>query len=122
MAFMANLIDRASVSPEEALCFDDARMADLERLFGDEERLILALRQRWMTTLTAKLDQAAYEGVPAAQVRARLAAAQPGLRALLDAAATGSVRLRALDRGEQRTLDYFDGPNPLLRDDRDHAA
>lgn len=122
MTFMANVIDRASVSAEEALRFDSDEMAELERLFGDEERLMLALRQRWMTTLTAKLDQAAHEGVPAAQVRARLAAAQPGLRALLDAAARGSVRLRALDRGEQRTLDYFDGPNPLLRDDRDDAA
>ena len=50
---------------------------------------MLSLRHRWMTMLTAKLDQAAHEDVPAAQAHAELVAAHPGLRALLDAAATG---------------------------------
>ena len=106
MTFMANVIDRASVSAEEALRFDSDEMAELERLFGDEERLMLALRQRWMTTLTAKLDQAAHEGVPAAQVRARLASAQPGLRALLDAA------LRATRPSGVRAL-FVERPDPV---------
>jgi ATP adenylyltransferase len=73
--------------------------------------LLLALRQRWMTTLTAKLDQATYDGKSVEQVRAELAAAQPGLRAVLDAAARRSVRLRSMQHGEQQMVDYFSGPN-----------
>ena len=113
---MATLIERASTAPERALSFDDSELDDVARLFGDEQGLLLALRHRWVTTLTAKLDQAAYDDVPSEQVRAELEAAQPGLRALLDAAARRSVRLRSLERGEQRILDYFNGPNPKRRD------
>lgn len=116
MAYMATLIERASTAPERALSFDDSELDDVARLFGDEQGLLLALRHRWVTTLTAKLDQAAYDDVPSEQVRAELEAAQPGLRALLDAAARRSVRLRSLERGEQRILDYFNGPNPKRRD------
>jgi hypothetical protein len=62
--------------------------------------------------LAAKLDQAAYEDVPAEQARAELAAANPGLRAIIDCAARRSVRVRALDRGEQRMVDFYGGPRP----------
>lgn len=103
---MAEVIDRAAADPDAALDFD-GRSADVERLFGGEEGLLLSLRHRWLTMLTAKLDQAAYEDVPARQARAELAAAHPGLRALLDAAALRSVRVRALEPGEQRIVDLY---------------
>jgi hypothetical protein len=45
---------------------------------------ISAVRHRWVAMLTAKLDQAVYEDVPAE--RARLLAANPGLAALLEMA------------------------------------
>jgi hypothetical protein len=109
MAFMADMIDRATTDPEAALALN-GRTSDVERLFGGEEGLLLSLRHRWVTMLTAKLDQAAYDDVPAEQARAELAAAHPGLRALLDAAARRSVRVRALDHGEQRILDLYAGP------------
>ncbi|PRC60368.1 hypothetical protein C6A85_18670, partial [Mycobacterium sp. ITM-2017-0098] len=70
----------------------------------------LSLRHRWVNSLAAKLDQAAYDGTPADVARADLAAANPGLRALLDAAARRSVRVRALDRSEQRMVDIYAGP------------
>lgn len=109
MAFMAEMIDRAATDPEAALELN-AHASDVERLFGGEEGLLLSLRHRWMTMLTAKMDQAAYDDVPAAQARAELAAANPGLRALLDAAALRSVRVRALEHGEQRIVDLYTGP------------
>lgn len=112
-ALMAKLIERAQGAggdADAALRFDEAELADVRRLFGDEDTLMLALRHRWMTSLVAKLEQASALGLPAAQVRAELAAARPGLRALLDAGARRSVRLRAAERGENRVLDYFDGP------------
>jgi len=46
----------------------------VSRLFGDEEGLLLSLRQRWMTMLVAKLDQAAHEDNPAEKARADLVA------------------------------------------------
>jgi ATP adenylyltransferase len=110
MAFMADVIDRAATDPEAALELN-GKASDVERLFGGEEGLLLSLRHRWMTMLTAKLDQAAHEDVPAAHARAELAAANPGLRALLDAAARRSVRVRALERGEQRVVDLYSGPD-----------
>ena len=109
MAFMADLIGQAAEDPEAALALN-GKASDVRRLFGDEEGLLLSLRHRWMTMLTAKLDQAAHDDVPAEQERADLAAAQPGLRALLDAAARRSVRVRALERGEQRVVDLYSGP------------
>jgi ATP adenylyltransferase len=109
MAFMADVIDRAATDPEAALRLN-GRASDVERLFGGEEGLLLSLRQRWVTMLTAKLDQAAHDDVPAAAARADLAAANPGLRALLDAAALRSVRVRALEQGEQRIVDLYTDP------------
>jgi ATP adenylyltransferase len=116
-AFMARIIDRAAEHPDAALDFGSDELAELKRLFGDEDRLLLAMRQRWMTTLNAKLDQATYDGKSVEQTRAELAAAQPGLHAVLDAAARRSVRLRSLQRGEEQMVDYFNGPNhPRRRD------
>jgi ATP adenylyltransferase len=109
MAFMAEMIDRAAANPEAALVLN-GKASDVDRLFGGEEGLWLSLRHRWVTMLTAKLDQAAYNDVPATQARAELAAANPGLRALLDAAALRSVRVRALEHGEQRIIDLYTGP------------
>lgn len=109
MAFMAQLIRAAESAPESALALADTS-PEVPRLFGDTEGLLLSLRQRWMTMLVAKLDQAAHEGVAAEQVRADLAAAQPGLRALLDAASRRSLRLRLLSHDEQWVVDLLGGP------------
>jgi ATP adenylyltransferase len=102
MAFMADMIARATENPEAAFDFDE-RMPDLQRLFGSEEGLLLSLRQRWLTALTARLD----DDVHAEQARAELAAREPGLRALLDAAARRSVRIRSLQRDEQHMVGPF---------------
>jgi ATP adenylyltransferase len=110
MAFMADMIDRAATDPESALVLN-GRTSEVDRLFGGEEGLMLSLRHRWVTMLAAKLDQAAYEDVPAAQARADLVAAHPGLRALLDAAARRSVRVRALEHDDQRIVDMHSGPD-----------
>lgn len=109
MAFMADLIDCAATDCEAALCLDD-KADDVRRLFGTEEGLLLSLRQRWITMLAAKLDQAEYDNVPAEQVRAELAAAHPGLFGLLEAGARRSVRMRSLASGDQRILDLYAGP------------
>jgi ATP adenylyltransferase len=110
MAFMADMIDRAASDPDATFALN-GRSADVNRLFGSEEGLMLSLRHRWMTMLTAKLDQAAHEDIPAAQARAELVVAHPGLRALLDAAALRSVRVRALEHGEKRVLNLYAGPD-----------
>lgn len=109
MAFMADMIDHAGTDPEGALVLN-GRASEVDRLFGGEEGLLLSLRHRWITMLTAKLDQAAHDDISAAQARADLAAAHPGLRALLDAAARRSVRVRALEHGEQRIVDLYTVP------------
>jgi hypothetical protein len=108
MAFMAELIRVAETDPEAALDLTD-KTSEVSRLFVDEEGLLLSLRHRWMTMLTAKLDQAAYEDVPAQQARADLAAAQPGLHALVEIAARRSLRVRTLSRDEHRAMDLFSG-------------
>jgi hypothetical protein len=108
MAFMNDLIDHAATDPEAAL--QSLAHSEVQRLFGDEEGLLLSLRHRWLTLLAAKFDQAAHEGVPAEHVRAQLELAHPGLRALLDAAGRRSVRLRALERGERHIVDLYTGP------------
>jgi hypothetical protein len=108
MAFMADLIQAAETDPEAALELGD-RTSEVSRLFGDQEGLLLSLRQRWMTTLVAKLDQAAHDGLDAEQARADLAAAQPGLHALLEIASRRSLRVRSLSRDEQRAIDLFGG-------------
>lgn len=104
---MAQLIKVADTDPHAAL--EGLPQPEVHRLFGDEEGLFLSLRQRWLTMLSATLDQADHEGVPAGTARAELAAAQPGLRALMDMGTRQSVRLRALWRGEQDMLDLYDG-------------
>lgn len=109
MAFMADVIDRAATDPEAALA-SHGKASEVDRLFGGEEGLMLSLRHRWVTMLAARLDQAAHDDIPAAVARAELAAANPGLRALLDAAALRSVRVRALEHGEQRIVDLYTGP------------
>ncbi|OBG28788.1 hypothetical protein [Mycobacterium sp. 852002-51057_SCH5723018] len=109
MAFMAQLIRAAETDPEAALALAD-ESSEVSRLFGDTDGLWLSLRQRWMTTLIAKLDQAADDGVAGEQVRADLAAAEPGLHALLDVAAQRSLRLRSLSHDEQRVVDLWGGP------------
>ncbi|GBE67348.1 hypothetical protein MFM001_38100 [Mycobacterium sp. MFM001] len=96
MAFMAELIDRAAENPDAALHFNGS-LPDVERLFGGEEGLLLALQQRWMTAVTARLDS----DISVEEARAEVAAAEPGLRALLDAAAHRSRRLRSVQREEQ---------------------
>jgi ATP adenylyltransferase len=102
MAFMADLIDRAAENPEEALNFNGS-MPDVERLFGGEDGLLLSLQHRWLTALTARLD----DDIPAEQARAELAVREPGLRALLDEAARRSVRIRFLQRDEQQIVEPF---------------
>jgi ATP adenylyltransferase len=102
MAFMADVIERAAENPEAALDFN-GRMPDVQRLFGSEDGLLLSLRQRWLTALTARLD----DDVHAEQARTELAAREPGLRALLDTAARRSVRVRGLQRDEQHIVDPF---------------
>jgi len=109
MAFMAELIRDADTDPETALDLAD-KASEVSRLFGDEEGLLLSLRQRWMTTLVAKLDQADHEGIPAEQVRAELAAAQPGLHALVEIGSRRSVRMRSLALGERAAVDLFGEP------------
>jgi hypothetical protein len=102
MAFMADVINRATENPEAALDFNGS-MPDVQRLFGSEEGLLLSLQQRWVTALTARLD----DELPAEQACAELAARQPGLRAVLDAAARRSVRVRSVQRDEQQIVAAF---------------
>jgi ATP adenylyltransferase len=102
MAFMADVIDRATENPETALDFNGS-MPDVERLFGSEEGLLLSLQHRWVTALTARLD----DDLPAEQAHAELAAREPGLRAVLDAAARRSIRVRSVQRDEQQIVAAF---------------
>jgi hypothetical protein len=110
MALMNTVIDEAAMNPDAGLQPLIERAGEIQRLFGDEEGLLLSLRHRWLTMLAAKLDQAAHEDLPAEQVRVRLVAAHPGLRTLLDAAARRSVRLRALEHGERHIVDLYARP------------
>ena len=99
---MANLISQAAENPEAAIDFNGST-AEVQRLFGSEEGLLLSLQHRWITALTARLD----DDVPAEHARAELAAREPGLRAVLDAAARRSVRVRSLQRDEQQIVATF---------------
>ncbi|OBI12530.1 hypothetical protein A5712_06890 [Mycobacterium sp. E2327] len=110
MAFMANVIKAAETDPEAALALADGS-SEVSRLFGDEEGLLLSLRQRWMTMLVAKLDQAVHDGVAAERVRADLAAAEPGLHALLEIASRRSLRVRSLSGDERRVMELLGGPS-----------
>jgi len=112
MALMSELIelagtdDGADVIPQAL----SDRAIDIDRLFGSEENLLLALRHRWVTMLIAKLDQAVHEDIPAERARAKLLAANPGLRVLLEVGARRSARVRALRRGEREIVDVYAGP------------
>lgn len=108
MAFMAELIKVAEIDPEAALALID-NSSEVAELFGDEEGLMLSLGQRWITTLVAKLDQAAHEGVSADQVAADLEAAEPGLHALVTIGSRRSLRVRSLSRGGHVAVDLFGG-------------
>jgi ATP adenylyltransferase len=110
MAFMAAMIQAAETDPKTALALAD-NSSEVARLFGDGEGLMLSLGQRWITTLVAKLDQAAHEGVSAEQVRADLEAAEPGLHALVKAGSLRSLRVRSLSRGERVAVGLFGGPS-----------
>jgi ATP adenylyltransferase len=109
MTFMTEVITAAETDPEAALALA-ANSPELPRLFGDEEGLLLSLGQRWITMLVAKLDQAAHDGVAAEQVRADLAAAEPGLHALVRIGCRRSLRVRSLSRGEHIAVGLFGGP------------
>jgi ATP adenylyltransferase len=113
MAFMADLIRAAESDPDAVLDLAD-RASEVSRLFGDEEGLLLSLRQRWMTMLVAKLDQAAHEEISADQARAELVAAQPGLHALVQIATRRSLRVRSLSRGEHRAMEFFGSTSDRL--------
>jgi ATP adenylyltransferase len=104
MDFMAELIDHAAENPQSAINFDQNKPT-IQRLFGGEEGLLLSLQHRWMTALTAKLDQAAEDDIPAEQARAELTERLPGLRALLDEAARRSVLIRRRQHDEQRVVE-----------------
>lgn len=108
MAVMAELIRWAAKDLDAAL--DLARsLPDVERLFGGEEDLLLSLEQRWVMTLMAKLDQAEYDQIPPEQAVADLAAEQHALRALLDAAARRSVRVRSQERHDEWIIEAYCG-------------
>jgi ATP adenylyltransferase len=108
MAFMADLIDRAADDPEAALDVY-GRLPDVERFFGGEAGLLQSLQHRWVTMLTAKLDQDTHDDIPAERARAELAARHPGLRGLLDVAARRSPRVRSLQRDEEHIVNVFGG-------------
>ena len=105
---MADLIDKAADDPTVASGFD-GDSPYVERLFGSEEGLLLSLQQRWLTSLTATLDQAVDRGVPLHWALADLHAHHRGLRALLDMAAQRSARVAMMQRDEQRIIDLYDG-------------
>lgn len=109
MAFMAEVIEAAETDPEAALELS-GKASEVTRLFGDEVGLLLSLRQRWMMALVAKLDQAEHEGLPAAQARAELEAAQPGLHALVQIGARRSSRVRLVSRSEHTAMQLFGAP------------
>lgn len=109
MAFMAEVINAAETDPEAALALIH-NSSEVAELFGDEEGLMLSLGQRWITVLVAKLDQAAHEGASAEQVRADLAAAEPGLHALVKIGTRRSLRVRSVTRGEHVAVGLFGGP------------
>lgn len=105
---MADLIEKANDNPDVASTFE-GETSDIKRLFGSEEGLLLSLQQRWLTALTARLDQAAHRGIPLQWAIAGLEAQHSGLRALLTMAAQRSMRVRILQRDERRIMDLYDG-------------
>lgn len=114
MALMGELIDLAGAEGDIELAMAE-RTGEVDRLFGNEENLLLALRHRWVTMLTAKLDQAVHEDIPADVARAALLAANPGLKVLLDVGARRSLRVRALRRSESQIVEVYEGPHIARR-------
>ncbi|WP_040836938.1 hypothetical protein [Nocardia brevicatena] len=83
------ILDRAAVDPDRPDLFDG--IPDLDRLFGDPDGVVAALRYRWKIHLDTKLETAAERGQTAAEAYLELAAEQPVLRAVLDARTASRV-------------------------------
>jgi hypothetical protein len=77
------VLTRAAVDPDSPDLFSG--IPGLDRLFGGQDGLLLALRYRWNLHFAAKMEQALVEGNSAVDVHLELAAEQPALRAVLDA-------------------------------------
>ncbi|MFD3506696.1 hypothetical protein [Nocardia sp. NPDC058666] len=77
------VLARAAIDPNDPALFDD--IADLDRLFGGIDGLLLALANRWDNHLRVKLELAEIDGRTPLEAYLELAAEQPALRALLDA-------------------------------------
>lgn len=101
-AVLDAVLRRARRDPTAPLVFDD--LPEARRLFGSADGVLLALQQRWTTALAARLDQAIEADTDPHEARARLAAEQPTLRAVLDAGAARSSALRDTQRGERRMV------------------
>ncbi|MGY0500843.1 hypothetical protein ACWZHB_20345 [Nocardia sp. FBN12] len=92
------VLARAAINPHDPALFDG--IAELDRLFGGVEGLLLALSNRWDNHLHVKLELAEIDGSTPMEAYLELAAEQPALRALLDArpAIRQTTRDRALAR------------------------
>ncbi|WP_040797548.1 hypothetical protein [Nocardia higoensis] len=77
------VLARAAVDPHDSAVF--AGLADLDRLFGGVEGLLLTLGYRWRNHLDAKIELGAAQGRTPEEMYRELCAEQPELRALLDA-------------------------------------
>ncbi|MFD6157884.1 hypothetical protein ACFWF7_43815 [Nocardia sp. NPDC060256] len=80
---LRTVLARAALDPADPQLFTG--IPDLERLFGDVDGVLLALRYRWNIHLEAKLDQALAHGRPSTDAYLELAAEQPALYAVLEA-------------------------------------
>ncbi|MBC7301700.1 MAG: hypothetical protein H5T78_12160 [Nocardia sp.] len=92
------VLARAAIDPHDPALFDG--IAELDRLFGGVDGLLLALANRWDNHLHVKLELAEIVGRTPMEAYLDLAAEQPALRALLDArpAIGQTTRDRALVR------------------------
>ncbi|TLF79213.1 hypothetical protein [Nocardia cyriacigeorgica] len=79
---MHTVLARAAIDPHRPDLFDG--LPDLDRLFGGQAGLLLALRNRWNVHLEAKLDEAYEQGRPELEAYLELCAEQPELHALLE--------------------------------------
>ncbi|RDI17200.1 hypothetical protein DEU38_12335 [Rhodococcus sp. AG1013] len=103
-AILDTVLARARIDPAGPLLLDG--LPDVDRLFGGEDGVLLALHHRWATCLAAKRDQAVEDGAPPQRLWDELSAEQPTLRAVLDAAFGRSSTLRAerVARPSRRSL------------------
>lgn len=101
-AVLDAVLRRARHDPAAPPVLDD--IPDARRLFGSVDGVLLALQQRWTTTLATRLDQAIEADTDPHEARARLVAEQPVLRAVLDAGASRSSALRETQRTERRMV------------------